>query len=59
MNKLQLFSAFQANTIQDQVLAKSDFYKLVSALECGSKIPKPLDDLVDAFFLAALCSSGS
>jgi hypothetical protein len=59
MNKLELFSAFQANTIQDQVLAKSDFYKLVSALECGSKIPKPLDDLVDAFFLAALCSSGS
>ena len=59
MNKLQLFSAFQANTIQDQILAKSDFYKLVSALECGSKILKPLDDLVDAFFLAALCSSGS
>jgi len=59
MNKLELFSAFQANTIQDQVLAKSDFYKLVSALECGSKIPKPLDDLVDAFYLAALCSSGS
>lgn len=59
MNKLQLFSAFQANTIQDEILAKSDFYKLVSALECGSKIPKPLDDLVDAFFLAALCSSGS
>jgi hypothetical protein len=58
MNKLQLFSAFQANTIQDQILASSDFFKLVSALNCEKKIPKPLDDLVDAFFLAALCSSG-
>ena len=59
MNKLELFFAFQENRINDQSLLKSEFFGLVSALDCGKKIPKPLDDLVDAFFLAALCASGT
>lgn len=59
MNKTELFMAFQTNRIEDKSLLKSQFFNYVSALECDKKIPKPLDDLVDAFFLAALCSSGS
>jgi hypothetical protein len=59
MNKVQLFEAFQTNRIEDKSLLKSPFFAYVASLECGTKIPKPLDDLVDAFFLAALCASGS
>lgn len=53
MNKLQLFDAFQQNVNSDQNLAKSPLWKIVKDLEIGKKIPKPLDDLVDAYFLAA------
>ncbi|MDC0008854.1 hypothetical protein OAE73_00675 [bacterium] len=53
MNKLQLFEAFQQNVNSDQNLAKSPLWKIVKDLEIGKKIPKPLDDLVDAYFLAA------
>jgi hypothetical protein len=59
MNKVQLFEAFQTNRIEDKSLLKSPFFAYVAGLDCGTKIPKPLDDLVDAFFLAALCASGS
>lgn len=60
MSKLELFAAFQQNTIQDQSLLKSSFYGYVAALgDCGKKIPKPLDDLIDACFLAALSASNA
>jgi hypothetical protein len=57
MNKLQLFEAYQKNVNEDQILAKSPLWKLVKDLEIGKKIPKPLDDLVDAYFLAAYVSN--
>ena len=53
MNKLQLFEAYQKNVNEDPVLAKSPLWKIVKDLEIGKKIPKPLDDLVDAYFLVA------
>ena len=53
MNKLQLFEAYQKNVNEDQILAKSPLWKIVKDLEIGKKIPKPLDDLVDAYFLVA------
>lgn len=56
MNKRQVFEAFVTNTIEDKSLLKSPFYQKVSNLEVGSKIPKPVDDLVDAFFLTAMIS---
>jgi hypothetical protein len=56
MNKRQVFEAFVTNTIEDKSLLKSSFYQKVSNLEVGSKIPKPVDDLVDAFFLTAMIS---
>ena len=54
MNKSQLFDAFIINTIEDQNLAKSPFYNWILENEFGNKIPKPIDDLVDAFYLAAI-----
>ena len=59
MNKLQLFEAFQNNSTEDQILAKSPFYSQVKGLEIGKKIPKPLDDLIDAYFLVAYVSNPS
>ena len=57
MNKLQLFEAFQRNVNEDLVLAKSPLWKIVKDLEVGKKIPKPLDDLVDAYFLVAFMAN--
>lgn len=57
MNKLQLFDCFQRNVNEDPILAKSPLWKIVKDLEVGKKIPKPLDDLVDAYFLVAYVSN--
>jgi len=57
MNKLQLFEAFLENRIGDENLEKSPLYAWIKEQEFGKKIPKPLDDLVDAFFLAAMIST--
>ena len=56
MNKSQLFESFIENRIEDKCLAKSPFYKWILENEFGGKIPKPIDDLVDAFFLTAIIS---
>jgi hypothetical protein len=57
MNKLQLFESFQKNVNEDPILAKSRLWKIVKDLEVGKKIPKPLDDLVDAYFLVAFVAN--
>ena len=57
MNKLQLFDCFQRNVNEDPILAKSPLWKIVKDLEVGKKIPKPLDDLVDAYFLVAFVAN--
>jgi hypothetical protein len=59
MNKSQVFEAFISNSIDDKSLLKSPFYARVKELDCGKKIPKPVDDLVDAFFLAAMISTSA
>jgi hypothetical protein len=56
MNKTQLFEVFFNNGIEDENLEKSPFYEWIKSQEFGKKIPKPIDDLVDAFFLAAMIS---
>lgn len=59
MNKSQIFEAFVNNSINDKSLLKSQFYQKICELECGAKIPKPVDDLVDAFFLTAMIAKGA
>lgn len=56
MNKGQLFEVFFNNGIGDENLEKSPFYGWIKGQDFGKKIPKPIDDLVDAFFLAAMIS---
>lgn len=59
MNKLQLFEAYQQNVNDDPILARSPLHSMVKDLEIGKKIPKPLDDLVDAYFLVTYVSNPS
>lgn len=56
MNKSQLFEVFFNNGIGDENLGKSPFYMWIKDQDFGKKIPKPIDDIVDAFFLAAMIS---
>lgn len=53
MNKLQLWERFIDNTIQDKYILKSEVHPFCCD-KIGrevKKIPKPFDDLVDAYFL--------
>jgi hypothetical protein len=52
MNKEQLYAVFLANSIKDPQLEKSPFYQWIQSNQFGKKPPKPIDDLVDAYFLA-------
>jgi len=56
MNKRQLFEAFLENRNGDKSLDKSSLFAWILRQEFGKKIPKPLDDLVDAYFLTAMIS---
>ena len=59
MNKLQLFEAYQQNVNDDPILAQSPLHSMIKDLEIGKKIPKPLDDLVDAYFFVTYVSNPS
>ena len=52
MNKAALWTAFLNNVCESPELAKSPLYKYcVSEIGEVKKVPKPFDDLVDAWFL--------
>lgn len=53
MSKLQLFDAFKANATEDKYLLKSPLWNFTRNIETGKKVPKPLDDLIDACYLTA------
>lgn len=57
MNKQQLFESFIENRIEDKSLETSELFKWIGENEFGKKIPKPIDDLVDAFFLTSMVAS--
>lgn len=51
-NKYQMLEAFKNNILNDKFLEKSEFYQWVKNVPIKTKaIPKPIDDLVDAYFL--------
>ena len=50
LKKRDLFDVFVENRLQDEILEKTDFWKYCSNLEIGKKVPKPIDDLIDAYF---------
>lgn len=52
MNKRELWDVFIQNTLANEILAKNDVWKFAKKLEVGKNVPKPFDDLVDAYFLS-------
>ncbi len=58
MNKLQLCEAFLNNVNDDKLLLKGELFQKCVNSNFEKKIPKPLDDLIDAYFLSALLASG-
>lgn len=58
MNKLQLWEKFLVNILEDPALDASPFFNFCKN-EIGEtkRIPKPFDDLVDAYFLNHLVKS--
>jgi hypothetical protein len=58
MNKTQLCQAFLNNVNGDAFLMKGELFHFVTTnVDSEKKIPKPLDDLIDAYFLSALLAS--
>lgn len=58
MNKTQLCQAFLNNVNGDAFLMKGELFHFVTKnVDSEKKIPKPLDDLIDAYFLSALLAS--
>jgi len=58
MNKLQLCQAFLDNVNGDPFLMKGELFHFVTnSITIEKKIPKPLDDLIDAYFLSALLAT--
>ena len=54
MNKLALWEVFINNSTGEKFLEETNFWKFAKTVEFGKSIPKPFDDLVDAFYLNSL-----
>ena len=54
MNKLALWEVFINNSTGEKFLEETKFWKFAKTVEFGKSIPKPFDDLVDAFYLNSL-----
>lgn len=50
-NKLDMFNVFVDNRLKDPLLKKSSLWQYCKDLNIGSRVPKPLDDLVDSYFI--------
>ena len=50
LKKRELFDVFVENRLQDEILEKTDVWKFCRDLQLGQKVPKPIDDLIDAYF---------
>jgi len=50
-NKHYMVKAFQENVLADKQLEKTKLWKYVQGKDYSEKIPKPLDDLIDAYFI--------
>ena len=50
-NKHYMVKAFQDNVLNDDVLVNTKLWKWIKDKDYSEKIPKPIDDLVDAYFI--------
>lgn len=51
MKKRELFDVFINNKHKDQNLEKSFFWNYCRQLTVGKKVPSPIDDMIDAYFV--------
>lgn len=54
MNKLALWKVFIDNSTGENFIEETNFWNFAKTVEFGKSIPKPFDDLVDAFYLNSL-----
>lgn len=57
LKKRELWDIFCENQLSDASLSTNDVWTFANNLEVGAKVPKPFDDLVDAYFLASYLST--
>lgn len=57
LKKRELWDVFVQNQLGDGGLEKSSVWRFAVKLEVGLKVPKPFDDLVDAYFLSLYIQS--
>ncbi len=57
MNKRALWDVFIENQTGEDFLEETNFWNFSKNLEVGKSVPKPFDDLVDAFYLNSLIRS--
>ena len=57
MNKRVLWDVFTENRTDEDFLEETKFWDFSKNLEVGKSVPKPFDDLVDAFYLNSLIRS--
>ena len=50
-NKHYMIKAFQDNVLEDKLLEKTAIWQWMQGKDYSTKIPKPLDDIVDAYFI--------
>ena len=50
-NKHYMIKAFQDDVLNDKNLRKTKLWKYVQGKDYSEKIPKPLDDLVESYFI--------
>ncbi len=50
-NKHYMAKAFQDDVLNDKNLRKTELWKWTQGKDFSEKIPKPLDDLIDAYFI--------
>ena len=50
-NKHYMAKAFQDDVLNDKNLRKTELWKWTQSKDFSEKIPKPLDDLIDAYFI--------
>ena len=53
LKKRELWDVFVNNNLNDPLLNQNSVWDFARNLEIGAKVPKPFDDLIDAYFLAS------
>lgn len=51
LDKRQLFDIFINNNLNDIDLEKSCFWQYCKTLKIGKKVPSPIDDMIDSYFI--------